>query len=250
MDAVKILGSLLSNNATGGNLMGSLLKGAIGGGGQQQAGPSGAAGILGSLLGGGQAAPQQRGGGGIGGLIGGLIGGGNRQQQPQAAGNPLGAALAGLAGQAGGGGLGGLAGLLGGAAAPQRQAPQAPPPPAPQPVQDQATILIRAMCNAAKVDGQVDDAEQQAIVGRMGELDQAEVQFLRQELSSPLDVASFISSIPKGLEEQVYAFSLMAIKLDTQGEAEYLNQLVQGMGIDPSTANAIHDKLGAPRIYS
>ena len=206
MDAVKLLGSLMGSNATGGNLLGSLLGGGGGGGGL---------GALAGLLGGGGGG----GGGGLGALAGMLGGGGG-----------------------GGGGLGGmLAGLAGGGQ--QRPEPQAQE-------QDQAVLMVRAMCNAAKADGQIDRQEVENIMGRLGnDIDQAEAQFLQQELEAPIDLRGFLASVPDGLEEQVYAFSLMGMKLDTQQEAKYLGAVAEGLRMNPQTCNQIHAKLGAPEIF-
>lgn len=217
MDAVKLLGSLMGNNATGGNVLGSLLGAAGGGGG----GGGGGLGALAGLLGGGGGA------GGLGALAGLLGGGGGGQQsqQPQQS--------------SGGGGLGGLLSSLAGGQAPQAQ-PQE---------QDQATLLVRAMCNAAKADGQIDKSEVKNIVDRLGEVDQAEAEFLQQELQAPLDVAGFVRSVPSDLAQQVYAFSLMGMRLDTQQEAQYLGAVAQGLRLDPNECNQIHAKLGAPQIY-
>lgn len=218
MDAVKLLGGLLSNNATGGNLLGSLL-----GGGRSQGSSGG--GMISSLLKGAM------GGGGGGSLLGGLLGGG--------AGVGLLSGLLGSGGgQSSGGGLGGmLGGLMGGG----KQAPEEAPPSA----NDQATLLIRAMCNAAKSDGQIDQAEQQAIVGRLGEeVDQAEAEFLQRELSSPLDVQEFCQSVPANMAADVYTMSLMAIKVDTREEVAYLQQLSQGLGLDAQTTQEIHKQFG------
>lgn len=243
MDAVKLLGALLGNNATGGNLLGSVL-----GGGGQQAAPQqqsgGAAGLLRGLLGGG-APQQQQSSGGVGGLLSGLLGGGGGGGGG-ASNNILGGLLkAAVAKQMGGGGGGGgglglLGGLLGGGdepepevSAPQRQA-----------VNDQATILIRAMCNAAKADGQVDQQEQQNILERLGDVDEQEANFVRQELSSPLDVAGFARSVPQEMGPQVYALSVMTVKVDTRQEVQYLTQLAQGLGLDQRTLDAIHQQVG------
>lgn len=217
MDPVKLLGGLLGNNATGGNLLGSLLGGGSRGGG------GGMGGMLGSLLGGGG---SQAGGGGMGALLGGLLGGG-------------GAAAAG----GGGGGLGGmLGGLLGGGGGEQAAAPQAAPEP---PSADSATLMIRAMCNAAKADGQVDQQEQQNIIGRLGEdVGEAEINFLKQELAAPLDVAGFAASVPANMAPNIYALSCMTVKVDTPQEAQYLQQLGQAMKLDQQTLGQIHQQLG------
>ena len=217
MNAVKLLGSLLGNNATGGNMLGSLIGGAMGGGGQQSGG-GGPLGMISGLLGGGGG--QQS---GAAGLLGSILGGGNAAQP----------------GQEGGGGMASMiGGLLGGGDAPA--ATQAPP----QAATDEATLLIRAMCNAAKADGNVDQAEQEQILGKLGDIDQAEADFLRKELSSPLDVAGFANSVPANLAPNVYALSVMTVKVDTQEEVAYLQQLAQGLNLDNNTLATIHKQLG------
>ena len=110
--------------------------------------------------------------------------------------------------------------------------------------------MIRAMVNAAKSDGRIDQQEQEKIISKLGEeVSQSEVDFLKQEFAAPLDVAKFAGSIPVGLEQQIYAISLTSIDLDTQNEANYLGQLAQGLKLDPALCNQIHDHLEAPKIF-
>lgn len=224
MDAVKLLGSLLGNQALSSGLGGKLLGGLLGGG--QQAGGGGLGGLLGSVLGGGAQQQQQAGGGGLGDLLGGVLGGGGGQA-------------------AGGGALGGLLGsVLGGGQAPE--VPQQEHAAANQ----QAELIIRGMINAAKSDGRIDDAEKQKIVESLGaDVSQDEIDFVQREFSAPLDVQAYAKSVPKELAGQVYMLSLTSIDLDSQNEAQYLGQLAQGLGIDPQVCNQIHDQVGAPKIF-
>ena len=110
-------------------------------------------------------------------------------------------------------------------------------------------VLVKAMCNAAKADGQIDQAEVQNIMGRLGDVDQGEAEWLKGELQSPLDVQGFVQSVPREMAQQAYAFSLMGMKLDSQQEAQYLGAVAQGLGLNPQTCNQIHAKLGAPEIF-
>lgn len=222
MNAVKLLGSLLGNGSLSSGLGGQLLGGLLGGGG---GGGGGLGGMLGGLLGGGG---QQQQAGGMSGLLGGLLGGGGGQEA------------------AGGGGIGGmLSGMLGGG-----DEPAAAPPEQQAAANDQATVMIRAMVNAAKSDGRVDESEQQNILSKLGsDISEAEIDFLKKEFAAPLDVAGFASSVPQGLEQQVYFLSLTSIELDTQNEAQYLGQLAQAMKLDPAVCNQIHDQVKAPRIF-
>ncbi len=288
IDTIKILGSLLGNGAlskgSGGNVLGSILGSALGGSQNQQTQGGGALGdILGGLISGGQKNTQ---GGSMGDLLGGLLGGGARQQ-PQAGGG-LGDILGSLVGGANGGGqAGGMGDLLGsllgggqqssgglggrgvikkkngGALTKYAQAQNADAPTPslnnfdafPKDIDtaqapDHATLIIRAMINAAKSDGSIDEAEQDKIIGKLGDISQAEADFVRAEFRAPLDVNEFVRSIPRGMEQQIYAVSLMAIDLDSNKEAHYLDSLAKGLGINQSLANQIHEQLGAPTIYA
>jgi uncharacterized membrane protein YebE (DUF533 family) len=217
MDAIKLLGSLMGSNATGGNVLGSLLGG--GGGGSSSGGGLGA---LAGMLGGGGGSSSAGGLGALASMLGGAGGGGGNAASSS-------------------GGLGALLGGLAGGGAPARR---------PEPKEENdAVLLIKAMCNAAKADGKIDQSEVKNIVGRLGEVDQAEARFLEQELQAPLDIRGFVASVPDDMVEQVYAFSLMGMKLDTQQEAQYLGAVAEGLRLNPQVANQIHAKLGAPQIF-
>ncbi len=227
MDAIKLLGSLMGNKSLASGLGSQLLGGLLGGGQQQQASASsGLAGILGGMMGGG-GQQQSAGSGLMGSLLGSVLGG------------QSGGAASGIAGLVGG--------MLGGGDAQEAPAPQQAEL---QQANDQAVLMIRAMVNAAKSDGRVDETEQQNIISKLGsDVSEAEINFLKQEFAAPIDVAGFARSIPGGLEQQIYALSLTSIDLDTQNEAQYLGQLAQGLNIDPNVCNQIHDQVGAPKIF-
>ena len=233
MDAIKLLTSLMGNKSLSSGLGSKLLGGLLGGGQQQQpqaSQNSGLAGILGGMMGGG--GQRQSGGSSLlGSVLGSVMGGG--QPSGEAGG------IAGLVG-----------GLLGGGGQEAAEALPEPQQAQLQEANDQAVLMIRAMVNAAKSDGRIDETEQQNIISKLGDdVSQAEIDFLKREFAAPVDVSSFASSVPRGLEQQIYAMSLTSIELDTQKEAEYLGQLAQGLQIDPNTCNQIHDQLGAPKIF-
>jgi len=157
----------------------------------------------------------------------------------------------------------GLGGLLGGALAKYGQVnnPGVPTPNAddhsmlpqgfdPHEASMQAELMIKAMINAAKSDGSFDEAEQQKILSKLGDVSQDEIDFIRREFAAPLDVKSFANSVPRGLEHQIYAISLSAINLDENSEARYLSELASALRIGVDEANQIHAQLGAPKIFA
>ncbi|MFK7886988.1 MAG: DUF533 domain-containing protein, partial [Gammaproteobacteria bacterium] len=120
-------------------------------------------------------------------------------------------------------------------------------PPAEQ--NSQAEIMLRGMINAAKSDREIDREEQSKILDNLGEASREEIDFVRKVMAEPLDIQQFIRSVPRGLEQQVYMMSLLAIKLDSQAEAQYLDQLAQGLGLSHDVANQLHAQVGAPNLY-
>jgi len=122
--------------------------------------------------------------------------------------------------------------------------------PAPLSENDQAVLLIRAMINSAKVDGEISEEEQKSILGQVGDTSPETIQFLRTEFARPLNVSDYAQSLPVGMEEKAYGISLMAIKLDTKEEADYLRQLAKSLRITPETCNQIHQQQDAPLLYA
>jgi uncharacterized membrane protein YebE (DUF533 family) len=188
------------------------------------------------------------GGGSGGGLLGGLLGG-NKSQAPQSgtpnsSGGGFGDLLNSFAGDKdqsqNGGGLGDLlSNVL------QGKEVNAGPS-----EEKKAEVLLNAMLNAAKADGKIDADEEAKLTKHIADASPEEIAIVKKAISSPLDVAAFIKSVPQGMEQQVYMMSLMAIDLDNQKEAEYLDSLARGLNIPQQTANLIHQKVGAPVLYS
>lgn len=253
-------------NSPGGGLadmLGELAQGQ--GRGTQQPG-GGLADLLGGLMKGAGGAQQQ--GGGLSDLLGGLTG--SRSQQGAQPGGELadmlGNLLGGAQGGAAAGGLGGLLESLAGGGAPTAQQPgagslgdmlntafqqggalQATPS---QAQEDQANLLLRAIIQAAKSDGRIDAKEKEALMEHMGDITPDEAQFVQREFQRPVDIEGLVRDVPRGMETQVYAMSLVGLDLDSQAEAQYLHNLGQALGIDPEMSNAIHQKMGEPVLYT
>ena len=252
MDPLKLLGSLLGNNATssgqGGQILGQLLGGLTGGGAQSGAAGGNLTDLLGGLTRGG--VPSGAAGGGLADLLGGLTGAVRPQGGATPGGSNMGSLLGSLAmvalqmfsqrGAASGqSAFAAPAGAAAGQASPTMDATQ---------TYQQALAFIKAMINAAKADGQIDAEEQEKIVSRLGDIGPQEAEFIREEMSKPLNF-DFFADITQDLTPQIYAVSLMAINLDTPAETSYMQQLAQGLGLDPQTINGIHAKLGLAPLY-
>ena len=254
-----------------GSLIGALMEGGLNSGagarlqnamGPKGLGQPGVADLLGNLLGAGQS------GGGLGGMLGSVLGGGKSAGLGNAA---IGGVLGSIFG--GGGGVGGVAKggamavlgmlavnalkgymadksgdpgqqanmqLMAGLREPESETEQ-------QQVQDLAMLIVRAMVNAAKADGQVDRDELDKILGRLQKsgADAADMDFVRQELSAPMDTDAIIAAVTDPqVAAQVYAASLLAISVDTDAERIYIDRLGEGLGLPMEARNQIHSSLG------
>ena len=205
-------------------------------------------------------ASEPGGGGGLGDLleqIGGVARGGDRS------GGGLDDILGRLGGSqgGGGGGLGDLlGGILGGAAAGPatkgfgetlNDAFRNGGEPSVQPSRGQeaaAALLLKAMIQAAKSDGRIDQAEQKRLMENLGQATPEEMAFVKRELAAPIDIRGLCAEVPDGLQAQVYMMSLMAIDLDNRTEGQYLVGLAQGLGLGRDQVAAIHDRVGAPSL--
>jgi uncharacterized membrane protein YebE (DUF533 family) len=194
--------------------LGGLMQGMTGGASGRASGAGGAQGVnpleqLMGALGGGQ---QAAGAAGLGGLM---------------------AALQGAA-QTGGQGMDDMVGALMGNS------------PATAQMEENAKLMVRAMIQAAKADGEIDAHEKQAILDQLGEVDPEERAFVQRELEAPLDVEGLARETQDTMRAQVYATSLMAIQLDNQREAAYLTQLARSLGLSDAERDRLHQAMGVP----
>lgn len=118
-----------------------------------------------------------------------------------------------------------------------------------QELEDRARLVLLAMVSAAKADGQLDSKEISKISGKLQEsgADDETIAFVNRQMQMPLDLDGLIRAVPStdvGL--QVYAASLLAINVDTEGEREYLRRLAGGLGLDPASVAHIHRMMGVP----
>ncbi len=161
-----------------------------------------------------------------------------------------------LSGAGGGAGLAGILATLGGAVAASGKGAGAmidqfnTAETAPQ-AEDAAGLMLRAMIQAAKADGEIDQAEQAKIMETVGEdADAADIEFVREQLVAHVDVEKLAADTPDALKMQVYSMSLMSIRLDKQSEAQYLDSLARALGLNQQMVNALHMQMGVQPLYA
>ncbi len=153
-----------------------------------------------------------------------------------------------------GGLLGGLAGAAGGTAASQKMRgllDTTRETPEDTPEEEQVSgLMIRAMIQAARADGEIDADERASLMQVIGEADPQETAFLERQMAEPVDPDALARDVPKGHEMEVYTASVVAIEPDNRAEAEYLDRLARAMGLDKNVVNEIHAALGKTPLYS
>ena len=217
-------------------------------GGQSSAGGGLLSGLLGAVQSGlSSAAENPLKAGGLGAVAGALLGGGGDSIKGALGGGAM-AMLAGVAVKAlmnGGQASASPNAFSGGAAPVGLKAPETPAEA--EYLEKTANLAVRAMVNAAKSDGEIDQREMQRIVAKLKEAgaDSDAQSWVLSELGKPLDLDGLVADIPN-LEAaaEVYAASLLAIEVDTPEERAYLQQLAARAGLNQAVVQFIHQSMG------
>jgi uncharacterized membrane protein YebE (DUF533 family) len=235
-DTLRSLAGQSEKPAGGGGLMGSLA-GMLGGGGGGSGGLlEGVMGDAGRAVGG----KQNLAVGGLGALAGALMGGGGKSMSGALGGGVM-ALLGAMAFKAlkSSGNRSPQVPL--GLAEPQTESER-------QQLEQNAELVLRAMINAAKADGRIDEDEIRRIVGKLGEVgaDAESQQFVMTQMQKPAETDALISAA-KGQPElaaQIYGASLLAIEVDTPAEKDYLEHLAAGLALEPAVTQRIEELVG------
>lgn len=157
----------------------------------------------------------------------------------------------------GGTGLAGMFAALGGVAATAQgqgasaMADSLAQTPAAPEMEKAAALMLRAMIQAAKADGEIDASERAKILETLGaDADAADKAFIEEQLAAPVDPEALAADTPEAQRMQVYSASLMTIRVDTQAEARHLDRLARAMALDEGTVNALHMQMGMRPLYS
>ena len=114
-------------------------------------------------------------------------------------------------------------------------------------VQSIADLTVKAMVNAAKADGRIDEDEMQKVVGELqeGGITQTERAYLLDEVRKPSNIDAIVRAVPnRQVAAQIYAASLLAIEVDTPAEKAYLQDLARKLDLDSRVVSQLHATLG------
>jgi uncharacterized membrane protein YebE (DUF533 family) len=111
-------------------------------------------------------------------------------------------------------------------------------------LEQNARLMIRAMIQAAKADGEIDLEEQQKILAKLGEIGPEERAFIEAEMRKPVDIMGLAEDTSDAMKAQVYAMSIMAIRVDNASEVAYLDGLARALGLSEQTRATVHKSMG------
>lgn len=104
----------------------------------------------------------------------------------------------------------------------------------------QARLMIRAMVEAAKADGQIDAEERMKILDALVDAEPDERAWVEGLMTAAPDMAGLVADTNDELKAQVYAASVAAITLDHPAELAYLRRLASALGLSAETVAKIH----------
>ena len=117
-----------------------------------------------------------------------------------------------------------------------------------QELERHAELILKAMINAAKADGQIDKEELRRIVGKLQEVgvDVETQQYVMAEMKKPMETQQLVAAAQgrPELAAEMYGASLLAIEVDTPAEKKYLEQLAAGLRLRPEVAQRIQEMVG------
>lgn len=111
-----------------------------------------------------------------------------------------------------------------------------------------ARLMIRAMIQAAKSDGEIDADERKQILDHLSDASEEEIAFVQAALDAPVDPMALATDTSEAMRTQVYSAALMAIKVDTDAERAYLRNLAQSLQLDDSTVAGLHRAMNRPTL--
>ena len=107
-----------------------------------------------------------------------------------------------------------------------------------------AKLMIRAMIQAAKADGEIDAEERAKIMEHLSNSTDEERAFIEAELGAPVDPMALAKDTSEQMGAQIYASALMTMRVDKVSEVDYLDQLAKGLNLSDETRARIHAAMG------
>ncbi|MCO8146785.1 tellurite resistance TerB family protein [Rhodovulum tesquicola] len=111
-------------------------------------------------------------------------------------------------------------------------------------MEENAKLMIRAMIQSAKADGQIDDAEHAKIMEALGDATEEERAFVEAQMAAPVDPVALANDTSEAMRAQVYASAASMGRIDSPAEEAYLASLASALGLDDAKVAQIRKMMG------
>ncbi|SIO56598.1 Uncharacterized membrane protein YebE, DUF533 family [Rhodovulum sp. ES.010] len=110
--------------------------------------------------------------------------------------------------------------------------------------EENAKLMIRAMIQAAKADGEIDAEERARIFDHLGDVSDAERAFVEAQMDAPVDPVGLAEDTSEAMRAQVYAAAATTVRLDNPAETAFLQNLATALGLEAETVARIRSGMG------
>ncbi|TCP41749.1 DUF533 domain-containing protein [Rhodovulum marinum] len=111
-----------------------------------------------------------------------------------------------------------------------------------------ARLMIRAMIQAAKSDGEIDAGERARIMEVLGDLSEDERAFVEAEMARPVDIEALAAETGSYQRTAVYAASVLTVDIANAAEIAYLDRLAEAMHMGRAARTRIHHAMRLPQV--
>lgn len=112
----------------------------------------------------------------------------------------------------------------------------------------QARLMIRAMIQAARADGEIDPGERARLMDALGDLSDDERAFVADEIARPVDIAALAAETGISQRTAVYAASVLAVDIASPAGIAYLDRLAEALHIGQAARARIHQAMRLPQV--
>ncbi|MBN2905173.1 MAG: DUF533 domain-containing protein [Rhodobacteraceae bacterium] len=111
-----------------------------------------------------------------------------------------------------------------------------------------AQLMIRAMIQAARADGEIDADEQARLDEVLEDLDLDERAFVAAEMARPVDPEALAAETGSHQRTAVYAVSVVTTNMDSPAERAYLDRLAAALHLGAAARQRVHKAMRLPQV--
>ena len=111
-----------------------------------------------------------------------------------------------------------------------------------------ARLMIRAMIQAARADGEIDAEERARLMQVLGDMSEDERAFVEAEMARPIDPKALAAEADPHQRTQLYAVSVVVSRIDNPAEIAYLDNLAAALHLGRAARQRVHQAMRIPQV--